>query len=371
MIESQIKSGGLKYKIIVDELRSSIRSGALKPGDLLKSESQLCTEYGVSRGPVRQALSELERERLTYRVPGKGTFVSDQAGARRNHTGAKRIRVLVDASPGRDDNFVAREISEGLSQTMRRLNFAGRLQYEFHRFESEADFDRDALLDGADGVLVVPFTQYCVRFLEGLRNPEVPVVALFDRVTSDCVSNFYVEHERAAHQVAELLLRLGHRQLAFIADSVNTTSAAMAERIAGYRRALEKFGRPAQQSVVVGTGFDPVAIRSTVRQLVEASDRPSAILIGGGYLTVPCTAAIRAAGLSVPGDLSVIAFDDTLEARLHEPPLSVVKQPLAALGERGLERLLSELDQPAKAAIRVGMTPELVLRESYNMNPEA
>lgn len=56
------------------------------------------------------------------------------------------------------DNFVAREISEGLGQTMRRLKFAWGLQYEFPRFAWEADFDRDALLDGADGVLMVPFT---------------------------------------------------------------------------------------------------------------------------------------------------------------------------------------------------------------------
>ncbi len=369
MTGQKTRSRGLKYKLIVDTLRSSIRSGTLKPGDLIKSESQLCEEYSVSRGPVRQALAELERERLTYRVPGKGTFVSDQVGARSGGAGAKRVRVLIDASPGRDDNFVAREISEGLSEAVRRLNFVGRLQYEFHRFESEADFNREALLGDVDGVLVVPFTRYCVDFLEEMRNPDVPIVALFDRVRSDYVSNFYIEHERAATQVTELLLRLGHRRIALVTDSIATTSAAMTDRIAGYRVALERAGL-AGEALVVGTGFDPVAVRTSVKQMVESPNRPTAILIGGGYLTVPCTGAIRAAGLDVPAELSVIAFDDTVEARLHEPPLSVVKQPLAALGERGLERLMSEFLEGAQPAVHIGMTPELVLRESYNLSPQ-
>src|SRR5690606_34168562 len=156
---------------------------------------------------------------------GKGTFVSDHATARRsNGAGATRIRVLMDASPGRDDNFVAREISEGLSDALRRMGVPGRLQYEFHRFASEVDYDRQTLIEDVDAVLVVPFTRYCVEFLEQLRSPEVPVVALFDRIRSDFISNFYIEHERAATQVTELLLRLGHRRIAFVTDSVATTS---------------------------------------------------------------------------------------------------------------------------------------------------
>ncbi len=59
-------------------LRQQIHSGILKPGDLIPSESQLCSQYGVSRTTVRQALNQLVEENLIIRRRGKGSFVASQ-----------------------------------------------------------------------------------------------------------------------------------------------------------------------------------------------------------------------------------------------------------------------------------------------------
>ena len=71
------------YYQIKNIVKSRILSGELKQHDCLPSETELCKEYNVSRGTLRQALSELIREGLIYRARGKGTFVADGAGIRR------------------------------------------------------------------------------------------------------------------------------------------------------------------------------------------------------------------------------------------------------------------------------------------------
>lgn len=66
------------YSQLLTLIKEAILSGRLKPGDLLPSESELCTIYNLSRTTVRQAMSSLSDEQLIYRRRGQGTFVADQ-----------------------------------------------------------------------------------------------------------------------------------------------------------------------------------------------------------------------------------------------------------------------------------------------------
>jgi GntR family transcriptional regulator len=66
------------YFQLIALIKRQIRSGMLKPGDMLPSESQFCAQFGVSRSTVRQALNQLVEEKLIIRRRGKGSFVADQ-----------------------------------------------------------------------------------------------------------------------------------------------------------------------------------------------------------------------------------------------------------------------------------------------------
>ncbi len=76
-------------------IRRSIEEGRLRPGDRLPTEHQLCRQFGLSRTPVRQALSELTREGLLIRIPGRGTFVAEHP----EHRGL-RLRVVTEKGWG-------------------------------------------------------------------------------------------------------------------------------------------------------------------------------------------------------------------------------------------------------------------------------
>jgi len=69
-------AGAPKYWILREAVQDMIRGAQLKPGHLLPSETELCERFGVSRGTIRRAFDDLERDGLVSRQPGRGTFVS-------------------------------------------------------------------------------------------------------------------------------------------------------------------------------------------------------------------------------------------------------------------------------------------------------
>ncbi|MEW6669813.1 MAG: GntR family transcriptional regulator [Thermodesulfobacteriota bacterium] len=99
------------YFQIKSIMRSKILSGELKQNDCLPSEAELCKEYSVSRGTLRQALSELIREGLIYRARGKGTFVADGAGLRRLSYKGTIENLIVSASEGETRVLEYKEVS--------------------------------------------------------------------------------------------------------------------------------------------------------------------------------------------------------------------------------------------------------------------
>lgn len=65
-----------KYKQLIDEILLWVHSGRLQPEDQMPSEHEIARQFGLSRQTVRQALSELEKEGVLFRLQGKGTFVA-------------------------------------------------------------------------------------------------------------------------------------------------------------------------------------------------------------------------------------------------------------------------------------------------------
>ena len=368
--QTQLRDG-VMYEVLAGELRESILGGEYKPGQQLDSEAQLCRRFGVSRGPVRQALATLVQERLVSRVPGKGTFVSEHSGRqKRSKQKLGQIAVLIDASGSLDDNFCVLEILEGINQAAGDLAGQYKFVYEFHRFSDERDhFASDMFSsDEYDGFLIIPFTHYCVDFLSVMPpTTSAPVVGFFRHIHSEAITQYYIDHEAAAYRAAQLLISFGHKRIAMLLTAERALNIAGRERLSGCKRAMREAGIDGDAMLSLRVNNDPQSIRHATRQLLADTESPTALMISGGLMVPAATQAIRAAGLSVPDDLSVIAFDDVPEAMSHEPPLTVVKQPLIRGVKAALGRLLYEIEHPGQAPISSAICPEIILRESIRV----
>ena len=99
--------------------------------------------------------------------------------------------------------------------------------------------------------------------------------------------------------------------------------------------------------------------------LLDHPHRPTAIFCANDEMAMGCIHAIKAAGLRVPEDLSVVGFDDIRYAQIFDPPLTTVRQPAEEIGRRVMHRLLLEIEAGRSPSAETEIVAhELVIRES-------
>ncbi|MEZ6191427.1 MAG: substrate-binding domain-containing protein [Phycisphaerales bacterium] len=361
------KSPKRKYERIFETIRIEIQSGRFKDGDALASEAQLCEQFDVSRGPVRQALSELERQGLIRRHVGKGSFVYGVPRApQANRPEMNQVVALINATSVSPANFVAFELIEGLNQASEGADDRYRLNFQFHRRNNGID---PVSIPDSRGLMVAPFTDDGVRIFRQLakaKSPGIPVVSLYNRLDLEGVSEFYVDHHAGAFEATSFLARYGHRRIAMLAEPGISPGPAAVQRMAGFEAGLQAAGISGEAAGIVQVGLEPVTRRSNIVHLLRRPDRPTALLVAGGVITPDVLFAIREVGLNIPNDISVIAFDDTAEAAANDPGLTVVRVPLRRMTRLAMDWMVDQIEGHGSGKDRVStaLTPDLVVRQS-------
>jgi LacI family transcriptional regulator len=180
------------------------------------------------------------------------------------------------------------------------------------------------------------------------------------------VSYVDIDNRAAARQITAHLLRLGRRRVATITGALVATAAQ--DRLEGYRDALEAFGLPIREELIVEGDFTETGGRIGMRNLLEC--QPDAVFAASDRMAAGALNEIRANGLRVPEDVAVVGFDDIPLAAEMNPPLTTIRQSVKRLGETALEVLLDLIDVPAGPPRRVVVPTELVVRASCGSNLE-
>jgi LacI family transcriptional regulator len=187
-----------------------------------------------------------------------------------------------------------------------------------------------------------------------LGDVDIPVVAI-NRVLHKASSVRSQYREGARHGV-EHLIGHGHRTVGLVIG--RGRDGRPPERELGWRDALEQAGLEA--GPIARTSFSRRGGFDAGRELLAAAPRPTAIFASSDLQAVGVLRAIHEAGLNVPDDIAVLAFDGTAETEYSWPPLSVVRQPLEQLAQEAVTRLIDGPD----AVEAVTCPTELILRQS-------
>jgi LacI family transcriptional regulator len=158
------------------------------------------------------------------------------------------------------------------------------------------------------------------------------------------------------------LTALGHRRIAYIGGPPGATCSQA--RLFGYHAALAQAGVEQDQSLVRGGGFDAETGHAVTLELAALADPPTAIFAGSDSTAVGVVEAARALGLAVPGDLSVVGFDDTYLAEHCFPQLTTIAQPLEEMGRVALRTLLRLVAGEPLESHHVELATHLVVRSS-------
>jgi LacI family transcriptional regulator len=212
--------------------------------------------------------------------------------------------------------------------------------------------------DRSDGLLIVS-TLPPDPELERLRAARIPCVLVDAFHTS--LPSVAVDDRAGGEMATRHLIELGHRRIAFMGDTPPVFRFDWSrDRTRGYERALERAGLARRDEYVrVGTGSLHLA-RAIALELLALPEPPTAIFAASDTQALGALEAARSLGLRVPGDLSVVGFDD-VEAAGYVG-LTTVRQPLFESGRRGAELLLRALDGRPPAAHSELLPLELVVR---------
>jgi LacI family repressor for deo operon, udp, cdd, tsx, nupC, and nupG len=185
----------------------------------------------------------------------------------------------------------------------------------------------------ADGVLLVSSARLETRPPHQHQYP--PTVAVLEADEGREFPTVRVDHVAAAVAATNHLIELGHRRIAHISGNAH---APMAEhRRRGFLKAMEAAGLSTEYCVP--GEFSPEAGQVAMEGLLARATPPTAVFASSDEMAVGAIRAIRAAGLSVPGDISVMGYEDQRLSRIYDPQISTVHVPTFDLGYQAMVKL--------------------------------
>lgn len=245
--------------------------------------------------------------------------------------------------------FVVRDIGNPIMAQVvlgaeRALRAAG---YALSITNSEGDPDRDAEYvryfrqRAVDGLLLSLSGETHASTLAELSTLTVPFVSVDRDLPSELGgSAVYCDHAKGVESAARYLVSLGHRRIALLAGPASLRPGRESAR------GLNEFcaSVPGVECVIE---HGPPSIEFgelAASRILTSAERPTAIIAGGYYILLGVAGAVRAFGLNIPRDISVITFDDLDSLAFFDPPIAALSREPLAMGRRAAELLLARLD---------------------------
>lgn len=198
--------------------------------------------------------------------------------------------------------------------------------------------------------------------LDFLVQRNMPVVMIDRNVPNVEVDAVLTDNQLGGYLATHHLLELGHTQIACIAGPSSITPSA--ERMIGYRKALEEAGIAYDESLVVRGDYHAQSGMEITHSLLKMNPRPTAIFALNDLMALGALRAAAEAGYSVPNDLAVVGYDDLEIAHFTNPPLTTIAQPKKEIGVQAIHLLVDRMSLKNRAPSRLVLAPELIVRRS-------
>ena len=172
-----------------------------------------------------------------------------------------------------------------------------------------------------------------------------------------------VDEQAAGYLATRHLVGLGHERIGFVAGPTRSMPTRLKQ--AGWAVALEEAGLPHDPSSVAHAPYGAAGGAAAMRRLLETG-RPTAVICSSDLMALGVLSEARRAGLAVPGDLSVVGFDDIPMSAYCTPALTTLAQPITEIARAAVDGLLADLESGGSAPAvhsRV-FKPRLVVRDS-------
>jgi LacI family transcriptional regulator len=202
----------------------------------------------------------------------------------------------------------------------------------------EAEALQGLIASGVSGVILAPPLGESPTVLKALRKARLPIAAVGAYAVEGAIC-VRIDDRRAAYEMTRRLIDMGHRRLGFILG--NPDQAASAERLAGFYAAVRETDGVA--TAITQGDFSFTSGLAAAEQLLDTPSPPTAIFASNDDMAAAVVSVAHRRHLDVPGELTVVGFDDTSAAVTLWPPLTTVHQPVRELAAEALGLLAAQI----------------------------
>lgn len=318
------------------------------------STNDLARELGVSPMTINKAVGELVREGLIYRKIGSGSFVSTRKREKKR-TG-RIIYFVPDKAYGIRHPFhsgvflgITSAAIDGGQEALfqdNEINLANSV------FKNRNDLSFDGII----------FSRWENRKLIDEISKVMPMLEIGIGETNDRIPYVHFDDINGAYQAVKYLIGLGHRRIGFITGYMSWKEGE--RRLEGYRKALQEAGITFDVKLVVEDEWnDPAGYRCAAKLLV-LDEKPSAIFCSSDHMAFGAMACIKERGLTIPGDISIVGFNNVEASSYVEPALTTVEIPFQETGARAFRCMQMILDGKTPSGEDLTLKTRFVIRNS-------
>ncbi|RAV04549.1 catabolite control protein A [Paenibacillus sp. YN15] len=199
--------------------------------------------------------------------------------------------------------------------------------------------------------------------LQAFQTATVPIVLCGTTVEGNTMAAVDIDHEQAAHDAVKLLLDKGHLRIGMISGTLQDPNNGFS-RYNGYKHALEEAGVAFDESLVRIGNYRYESGIEAMKYFLNLPERPTAIFSATDEMAIGAIHAAQDAGLSIPGDISVISVDNSRMASMVRPLLTTVAQPMYDIGAVSMRLLTKLMNKENVEKGKVTLMHEVIQRQS-------
>ncbi len=323
---------------------------------------------GVSQATVSRALRdsplvrEETRERIQKIARDLNYFVNRNAAGLRTHQSKTLALLLFDETDGTDKkmNLFFWAMLDNITRSAAKLGYDVLVSLQQLTDDWHIEYQAS---HRADGLILLGYGDYAEyrEKLNALAAANTRFIIWGPIVNDQPGHSFGCDNESGGYQATKHLVDLGHKSIAYFGRKA-THSPEHAARYQGYARALREAGLEPNEDLRVPADNSQKLGYEAVQKLLEAGRSFDAIFAVTDLIAIGAMRALADTGIAVPGDVSVVGFDDMPLAAHVSPALTTVQQNAQMGGEGLVEGIVGLIKgQPVESRL---MAPKLVIRDS-------
>jgi LacI family transcriptional regulator len=356
---------------LANTFRAKIRSGEWAVGERLPTTRALAAEYQVSLNTVQSAFRELEANDMVVRHPRRGGYVKTKS-PREGMPRATTVGLLATL-PAQGEQH-----DHGWDYRIARAAEAALAKQDYHisLLSSPHGLDMDRLKARLDHLGADLAGLICVRvpgmraMLDEFDRRNIPWVTI-NRPDDHAVHNFVTaDNLHGGELVGRLFAKLSFEQVLILGQPL-VTGASEGEKYLGFLRGYLEGGQSTRNVdyVVCPDWREPGGYEAT-KAHVERYGPPRGVFAVGDLLALGAIRYCREHGLSVPGDVGIVGSTGLDVAEYAHPSLTVLQQPMEAMGTEAVRMLLEMVREETRRLIGRYITSPLIVRESLGVDEQ-